>query len=242
MCYSTKTSPRLFQITHRAQQLSIEVVDVDVVIAIALTGEHHVIVSDTKLCQHVLLDIFLNLVLNDHLTDRRQRVAHIHLQQVLMTIHRHDSHLRRVIRWQQARNIAIGIKRQVKRTRLVRLDVIRQYLHFRVLHTSQGVFIGIVARVVTVLLLLWCQSFEQLHGILRHSGLIVTYPNDLLGVGREDHRRIGGELLLIDPIRNAIDNLIALAILRHLTLGIVVEQLDEVNIVVTNKGYLIAIG
>ena len=83
---------------------------------------------------------------------------------------------------------------------------------------------------------------EELHGILLHLRLVVFYPAYLLAVGSEHHRRVGHKLLLIHPVGHSVDYLIKFSVLRHLALGIVVEQFDEIDIVLPYECYHRAVG
>ena len=227
---------------HAAHELSVEVVDVDVVKAVALAGQHDVAVGNLQLLERLLLDVFLHLVLDDHRADRRQRVAHIDLQVVLMAVHRQHADLRGVAGRQQAGNVAVLVERQLERTRLVALDVVAEDADLSVHLARHGVLVRVLAGIVAELAALGGQALEHLHRVLAHLALVETHPHQLLGVGGEGHRRVEGELLLVDPVGDAVDHLVALAVLRHLALSIVVEQLHEEDVVVAHEGDDIAVG
>ena len=158
-----------------------------------------------------------------------------------MTVHRHDSHLCGVTGSLDTGYIAIGIKGHTDFARLMRLDIIAHDLHLRIHLSWNRILVGIVARILGILAALGCQTLEELHRILLHRTFIIANPHNLSGVCREHHRRIGRKLLLIHPIGNTVDDGIALTILGHLTLCIVIEQFHQIDIILTHKGYLIAV-
>ena len=223
------------------QQLSVQVVEVKMVVAVALAGQQDMLIRDTHIVEHVFLDILINFVLDSQLAHRRERVCHIDAQHVLMTVHRHDGHLGRIACGLDAGDIAVGIERHADLARLMRLDIIAHDLHLRIYLSWHRILVSIVAWIFGILLAFRGQPFEELHGILLHGTLVIAYPHDLPGISREHHRRVGGELLLIHPVGDAVDHLVAPAVFGHLTLGIVVEQLHKVDVVLSHEGNLIAI-
>ena len=44
--------------------------------------------------------------------------------------------------------------------------------------------------------------------------------------------------LFVDPVGDAVDDFVELSVLRHLALGVVVEQFHEEEVVVANEGHL----
>ena len=159
-----------------------------------------------------------------------------------MAVHRHDTHLRGVAGGLHAGNVAVVVERQLQGARLVTPDVVAEHFHLRVLLARHWILIGIESRIVAILLALRSQALEELHGVLFDLTLVEAHPHQLLGVGGERHGRVVGELLLVHPVGDAVDDLIELAVLRHLALGVVVEQLDEENIVVADEGDDVAVG
>ena len=231
----------IFVAHNLAHQLSVQVVQVQVVVAVALAGHQDVLVRHERLLHRLLLHILVHLVLDNHRAHRRQRVAHPHLQVVLMAVHGEHQHLCRVARRLQSRDVAVLLQRQLQLARLVTLDVVRQDADLRVLLARHGILVGVVARIVLELRTLRRQSLEQLHRILRHVRLVVANPYNLLRVRREHHRRVRRELLLVHPVGNAVDDGVPLAVLRHLTLRVVVEQLHQVDVIVAHEGNLRAV-
>ena len=159
-----------------------------------------------------------------------------------MTVQSHHAHLRRIASGLHAWDVAVGVKRQLQRARLVALDVVGHDLNLRVHLSWHRIFVRVFAGIVAKLLTLRCQALEELHRVLLHLTLVEAHPHQLLRVGCERHGRIIGELLLVHPVRDTIDDLVALTVLRHLALGVVVEQLDEIDVIVAHKGNDIAIG
>ena len=97
-----------------------------------------------------------------------------------MTVQREDHDTLRIVGHLDTRDIAVRLQRQIDGARLMTLDVIREHLHLRILFAWNRILIGIESGIVTILFLFRRQSLEQLHGILRHIGLVVANPDDLL--------------------------------------------------------------
>ena len=94
------------------------------VVAVALAGQEDMTAGDPKSAEHLFLDVFVSLVLDNKLAEGRERVAHIDAQLVLMAVHRDDSHLRGVLRRQDTGDIAVRLQRQLELARLMALDVV----------------------------------------------------------------------------------------------------------------------
>ena len=104
-----------------------------------------------------------------------------------MTVQREDRNLSRITRSLDAGDIAVGIEGQLDGTCLMALDVIAQKTHFRIILASLRILIGVEARIGGILLTLGLRALEQLHAVLLHPTLVVAHPDNLLGVGRENH-------------------------------------------------------
>ena len=198
-------------------------------------------IRQLNLFEALLLEIFISLFLQSQLADSRERIGHIDTQHVLMAVHRHDGHLRGIARRLDAGDIAISVERHVDLASLMRLDIIAVHTDLRVHLSRHRILIGIVARIFRILTVLGIQSLEDLHGILLHSALVITDPDNLFGICREDHRTVGREFLLVHPVGNTVEHLIELAVGSYLTLCIVIKQLDEPDVIIPDKGYLIAV-
>ena len=75
-----------------------------------------------------------------------------------------------------------------------------------------------------------------------HLTLIIAYPYNLLGIGTEDHGRIKRKLFLVHPVGQSIDDFVELTVLGHLTLGIVIKQFHEKDVIVADESYLVSVG
>ena len=188
--------------------------------------------------EDVFIDVFVDLVLNNLLTNSSQRVSHEYAQAVLMTVQCEYSHLRGVAGGQDAGYISVCIEWQLHLACLVALDVVAQQLDACILLAGLRVFIGVETWILQVLVMLGEGSAEHRHGVFLHLAFVVAYPDNLFRISREHHSRVKREFLLVHPVRQTIDYLIALTVFRHLTLGIVVEQLHQVDVVVADESHL----
>ena len=190
----------------------------------------------------ILVDILVDLVFHNLLADGTQRIGGKDAQAVLMAVQREHQHFRRVVRRHDAGNIAVGIKGQLDGARLVALDVETQHAELRVLFACLRIFVGVEAGIGSKLLALRLHTAKHRHAVFLDLALVIAHPDNLFRVGREDHSTVVRELLFAHPVGQSVDDLVAFAILRHLTLGIIVEQFHEEDVIVTHKGYLGAIG
>ena len=60
----------LLEIAHGAHLLSVQGIEIKVVIAIALAGQQDMVVGNGQIGQHIFLDILVDLILNNHLANR----------------------------------------------------------------------------------------------------------------------------------------------------------------------------
>ena len=51
------------------QQLAVQVVEIEMIVAVALTGQENILIRDLHIREHVFLDIFVNLILDSQLAD-----------------------------------------------------------------------------------------------------------------------------------------------------------------------------
>ena len=159
-----------------------------------------------------------------------------------MAVECEDGDLRRIAGGLDTGDIAVSIQRQFNASRLMRLDVKTVHADLRIHLARHRILIRIESRIFHKFRFFRIHTLKQLQGVLLHVRLVVANPDDLLRVGREHHRRVCGELLLIHPVGYAVEHLVALAVLRHLTLRIVVEQLHQEDVIVSDERDLIAVG
>ena len=103
------------------------------------------------------------------------------------------------------------------------LDVVAPHTDRRVDLAGFRVLIRVEARVGFVLAAGGVQALEQLQRVSPHLSFVVFYPAYHSAVGVEAVRAVGAKLLLVDPVGQAVDNLIELAISGNLALSVVVE-------------------
>ena len=129
------------------QQLAVQVVEIQMIIAVALAGQQDMLVCDLHLLERLFLHILIDLVFDSQLTDGRQRIGHIDPQHVLMAIECEDGYLRRIAGSLYTGDIAVCIQRQFDASRLMRLDVKTMHTDLRIHLTRHRIFIGIESRI-----------------------------------------------------------------------------------------------
>ena len=76
-----------------AQQLAIEVIKVEVHVAVAVAGQQNVTLTDNSVVVSLLTDVLVNLIFYGQLADSGQWISHIDTQAILMAIQRKDGNL-----------------------------------------------------------------------------------------------------------------------------------------------------
>ena len=122
------------------------------------------------------------------------------------------------------------------------LDVVAVHGDLGVLLARNGVLVGVGAGIVGILLHGGAHAFIEREGELLDGALVVADPCQHGAIGIEIEGAREGELLLVDPVGLAVDDLVELAVLRHLALGIAEEQLDEEQVVIAHEGHHRAVG
>ena len=155
-----------------------------------------------------------------------------------MTVHCVDDDARRVVGRLDARHISIGIQWHLQTIDLVRLDVVAPCRHNAVVVSSLRILVRVVAGIVGILLLLRSQTLVHLQRVGLDLRLVVAQPAQHSAVGIEGKCIVEAKLLLVHPVGQTVDNLVKLAVLCNLYLGIVVQQLHEEYVVVANESHL----
>ena len=159
-----------------------------------------------------------------------------------MAVHRgHDNAVFRACR-QNARHVAVGVDGHLQLACLSAFHVVAPGRHLRVVFAGLRIFVAVESGIVCIFAALRPHSLEHLQRVLLHVAPVEANPAEHLAVGREAEGAIEGKLLFIDPVGDAVDNLIELAVFRHLRFGIVVEQLHEENIPFAHEGHLRSVG
>ena len=218
------------------------IVEIEMLITAALAGQQDGLVADAYLSEHLLLHVFLSLLLDHQSAVGSHGVHEVEAQTVLVAVHRDDSHPFGRTRREHAGDVAVGIEGHGERARLTRREVDALHRNLRVVAARHRILIRVVAGIFAILLALGGQSLEQLHGVLLHGALVVAYPHQVPTVGSEHHRAVGRELLLIHPVGDAVDHLVATAVVGHLLLLTVFVQVDHEDIILADEGHLAAVG
>ena len=190
----------------------------------------------------MLLNIPVIALTEYKLADRGASIAHIDIHHTLVTIKGDDGKLVGRLRKLNARYVAVTIKRHSHLACDMALDIIGQHLHLAVLLASHRVLIAIGMRIVGIFLQLWAEALKHLHLVEGHIALVEAHPRQHLAVGAKVKGTTIGKLLFVHPVRNTIEHVVELAVLRHLTLAIIKEQLDKKEIIIPDKSHLIAVG
>ena len=225
-------------IADSAQQLTVHIVNVELHVARAVARQKYVVADELHALHGFLLHVLRHRFLHDELRNGAARVHAVEAKLVLMAVHGVYHHTRRVYSSLDARHVSVGVERHLKLRNLVRLDVVAPSRHETVVLARLGVLVLVVAGVDVVLHLLGLQALVHLQRVGLHTLLVIAQPANHSAVGVERERTVEAELLLVHPVGQAVDNLVALAVLRHLNLCVVIEQLHEEDIIVAHERHL----
>ncbi len=225
-----------------AKQLTVVVVNVEMHISVTVGRDEDIVIANLDTCHSLFLNIFLHTLFEQKMSHGAARVDGIEIQNILMARHGIDEHFVGIGRGFDSWHVAVGIDGHLELLDTVTLDVVAPGRDLGVVRSSLRIFVTVQSRIFSILLALGVAAFVQLERVLLHVLLIVAKPAEHRAVGIEGHGGVELELLLIDPVGNAIDDLVELPVFRHLVLSIVVEQLDEEDVVVAHEGDLQTIG
>ena len=217
-------------------------VEIEVHVAIAVAGEQDVAFAHNHLAEHVLLHIFGNAFLDEQLGNGGACIHGVEVQHVLMAVHRSHDDLIGFAHREDARQIAIGVDRHLQLACLSALDVEAPSRNGGIHLAGLRIFIAVEAGIELVFGTLGLHALEELQRIFAHGFLVEAHPAEHRAIGREAEGAVVLELLFVDPVGDAVDDLVELSVLRHLALGVVVEQFHEEEVVVANEGHLQAVG
>ena len=227
---------------HGLLQLAVEGVPIELLIARALGEEGEVALVELHVGVGCLADVAVVGLAQHHLGFGGAGIDHIDLHAVLVAIEGDDGEFGGVVGEVDAGNVAVGIEGHLEGSGDAVLDVVGVDAHLGVGRACHGIFIGVFTGVEVVVGMGGMAALEHLHVIDIHAALVVAHPSEHLAVGRETEGTVGGELLFVDPIGDAVDDFVELAVLRHLYLCIAIEELDDEEVALAHEADDVAIG
>ena len=159
-----------------------------------------------------------------------------------MAVQGHHRQLCGVAGGDDAGNIAVGIEGNVKLTRHTALEFEGMNGNGGILFAGDGILVRIVGGILVVLVKAGILAFPHLHVVDGDTALVVTDPAKDLRIGSEVEAPCRREFLLVHPVRDTVDDFVALAVLCHLRFCIIEKEFDHKEIVVSGKGYDVSIG
>ncbi|CCY93473.1 uncharacterized protein BN461_00916 [Bacteroides sp. CAG:1076] len=159
-----------------------------------------------------------------------------------MAVQCHDGKFFRVGRKLDARDISVGIQRQIHLAGNVTLDVVRVYGNLRVDFSCLRVLIFVHSRISGILALFGRHTLVPREAVHRHLTLVEADIRNHLAVGTEVERTVERKLFLVHPVGNTVQHLIIFAILGDLRFTVAKQQLDQKNIVVADESHLKSVG
>ena len=190
----------------------------------------------------LFLDILFSFIADGKLAQRASRVSHVNIEPVLMTVQRHDGKLFRIGRKLDARDIAVGIQRQIHFAGNVALDVVRMYAHLRVDFSCLRVLVLVRTRISGILVLFGRHTLVPREAVHRYLTLVETDISNHLAVGTEVERTVERKLFLVHPVGDTVQHLIVFTVLSDLRFTVAKQQLDQKNVVVADESYLKTVG
>ena len=229
-------------VANLAKQLTILAVEIKVHVTIAVGRHQDIVLANADSLHSLFLHILGHALLNQQLRQGAARVDRVEIEHVLMTVHGVNQYLLGILGRQDAGHVAILIHRNLQLLGLVALDIVAPSRHLRVVLASLRVLVAIITGIQLKLLLLRFHALIQLQRVLLHLRLVELEPAQHRTIGVEGQRAVERKLLLVNPIGNAIDDLVKLTIGSDLTFAVVVEQLHQEDVVVAHESHLVSIG
>ena len=211
-------------------------------VAVTVAGHQQMVFRHNGRGHHLLLHILGHALFHEQLGDGGIGAHGVDVEHVLMAVHRIDQHLLRIAGGQDSGHVAISLHRHLQLLHTAALDVVAPCGDLRVHLTSLGVFVGIKAGISGILLALGLHAPEHLERILLHGTLVKTNPTKDGAIGIETECLVKREFLFVNPVGDAIDDLVELPVFRDLHLGIVIEQLHDEDVAFAHESHLITVG
>ena len=125
--------------------------------------------------------------------------------------------------------------------RLVPVQVIDMERHHGILLAGRRVFVGKAARVERIGHRTGLRLGVEIEAVLLHAALVETQEGELASVRRPAQRFGQSPLLLVDPVGQAVDDVVGLAVEGHARLG-TGGHVAHVDVVAEHKGHPVAVG
>ena len=209
-----------------------EVVHVDVVVAVALGGEEHVLAvgEEGPGAGHLDIGLVLLGVKGTNLAIAGIGKKEFHL--VLQAVHAHECEDVGIAGPLNAGHVLIVLAADIELGGFGGFEVVDKDIDYGVVFASLGVFVGVIFGI---------ELAPHLHGVLLDLGLVEAVEGDLLAIGAPVEALGDGEFLLIDPVGGAVDDLVDFAIEGDLGFFERGER-HGVEVVVADEGNHLAIG
>ena len=227
--------------TDGALQLTVHIIYVQIHESRAVAGQNDVVANELDGFNCRLLHILGHRLLDEKLGYGGARIDSIETELVLMTVHSVHYDAVGIDCRLDARHVSVGIDGHIKAIYLATLDVVTPRCNDAVVLTCLGILVRIESGIVGILRMFGTHTLVHLQRIGLYLRLVVANPAKHGAVGVEGEGAVESEFLLIHPIGNTVDDLIELAVLSHLYLGIVVEQLDKEDVAFANECHLLTV-
>ena len=215
---------------HLTNQLTIQVVEIEVHITITIAWQQDGLLAHDALLYHFLLHILLDILTDEHLATASKRIDRIKTHIILMTVHRIDNEAVGIGRSLDARIVTIGIERYIELKGLATLHIIAPKAHLRIVLSCLRVLVGKLTRIFMIFRSPRLIALEHLKRVLFHLRLIEANPSDSRTIGIPGKSLVESKLLLIYPVGNTIDDFIELTIRSNLLFSLAIGNIKVVSL------------
>ena len=213
-------------------QLAVEVVHIDVVVAVAFAGEEPTLAVFEEHPSVGHFDIGIVLLGVEGGDSSGMGISQKQFHLVLKTAHTHQSKNLGVLSPLDAGHILVVLTADIEFEGLLGFEVIDEDIYHAVVLTSLGVFVSVI---------LWIEFAPHLHGVLFYLALVETIEGDALAVGRPVKAFGDGKFLFIHPVGGTVDDFVHFAIEGNLRFLEGVEG-HIVKVIVADIGHHLAVG
>ena len=229
--------------TEVAHQHAVHGVEVDVVVAVGLRGADEVLAvwQEDEAAERRLVHEAFVAVGVDGVAHGRGGVGNQHFHLVLSAVKSHYAKAFGCARPEDARHVDVRFGADVHGLDGPLAHVVDVDAHLRIGLAGFGILVAIGARIELAFSALRVRCLVDGELIFVHFALVEADEGQLAAVVRPLEGLVEAEFLFVDPVGQAVDDLVGLAAGRHGALRTVGEFLD-IEVVVVDKGHHLPVG
>ena len=223
-------------------QFSAEVIEIDVFESASVGDEGEAVAEEAERAVGCFRNIFLIFFSHRQRAFRAARVRHVDVHSVLSAVERDDGEACRVGGEVDAGHVGVRVEGQFECACDAVFDVEGHDADAAVHLSRHGIFVAIGAGIVVAVFVDGLVAFIHRHGVERHAAFVVAHPRQHFAVGGEVKGACGGELLLVHPVGQTVDEFVEFAVFGDAALSVAVEEFHDKEVALSYKRHHRAVG